>query len=71
MNRDLVIHHLVAIDAQLRRMHRLADTIQDGAELKARLPGLLGETAKAMHGLMSRIGQGEGWQPATSGPEKR
>lgn len=36
--RDLVIHHLVAIDAQLRRIRGLALHIGDGAELKARIP---------------------------------
>lgn len=71
MTRDLLIHHLVALDAQLRRMRRLSEHITDGVELKARLPQLIAKTSNELHRLMSEIGQGEGWQPGTTGPERR
>lgn len=60
MKRDLVIHELVAVDAQLRRLRRLAESIGDAEQLKARLPRLIGETAKRVQVLCSRIGQEEG-----------
>jgi len=62
MNRDLVIHHLVAIDAQLRRMRRLAHRINDGVEIRARLTPLLDQTCVDMHRIMCQIGQQEGGQ---------
>lgn len=68
MNRDLIVHHLVALDAQLRRLRRLSETIGDGAELKARLPRLIAETCGSMQRLMSAVGQQEGWQAGPGGP---
>lgn len=60
MTRDLIIHHLVALDAQLRRLHRLAETIGSLDELKVRLPPLIAETHRRVQVLCSRIGQQEG-----------
>jgi hypothetical protein len=57
---DLLIHHLVAIDAQLRRMRRLAHHVGNSEELRARLTALLDESCRDLHRLMSRIGQEEG-----------
>lgn len=68
MNRDLLIHHVVALDAQLRRLRRLADAIGDGAELKARLPALIAESCRTTQRLMSALGQQEGWQAGPGGP---
>lgn len=68
MDRDLIVQQVVAIDAQLRRMRRLAESITDPAELRARLPRLLAETARTSHALLSRIGQAEGWQAGQGGP---
>ncbi len=67
MNRDLIVHHLVAIDAQLRRMRRLAVSL-GAAELKARLPALVEETTRGMQRVMSSVGQDEGWQAGPGGP---
>jgi hypothetical protein len=66
--RDLVIHHLVAIDAQMRRIRGLAGTIGNAVELKARIVPLLDETCKRCHVLMSLIGQQEGVQHDPSAP---
>ena len=60
MNRDLVIHELVAVDAQLRRIRRLAQSIGDAKESKARLPQLITETSHRVNALCSRIAQQEG-----------
>ena len=60
MNRDLIIHHLVAVDAQLRRIRRLANSIGDGNELKVRLPPLIEETCHRVQVLRSEMGQQEG-----------
>jgi len=60
MTRDLLIHHLVAIDAQLRRIRRLANSIGDGNELKVRLPPLIEETCHRVQVLRSEMGQQEG-----------
>lgn len=68
MNRDLIIHRLVALDAQLRRLRRLADNIGDGAELKARLPTLIAESCVSMQRIMSDLSIQEGWQAGPGGP---
>lgn len=60
MNRDLVIHELVAVDAQLKRIRRLAESIGDAEQLKARLPQLITETQRQVNALCSRIAQQEG-----------
>lgn len=60
--RDLIIHHLVAIDAQLRRLRGLHRKIEDGVELRARIGPLLNETCKRSHEILSLIGQVEGLQ---------
>ena len=60
MNRDLVIHELVAVDAQLRRIRRLAQSIGDSKELQARLPQLITETSRRVNTLCGRIAQQEG-----------
>ena len=60
MNRDLVIHELVAVDAQLRRIRRLAQSIGDAKESKARLPQLIEETSRRVNALCSRIAHQEG-----------
>jgi hypothetical protein len=60
MKRDLLIHHLVGIEAQLRRLRRLAHHVGDAAELRARLTPILDESCRDLHRLTSRIGQEEG-----------
>lgn len=60
MNRDLIIHQLVAVDAQLKRIRRLAESIGDAGELKDRLPPLITETSRQVNALCSRIAQQEG-----------
>lgn len=67
-SRDQVIHHLVAIDAQLRRLRGLARNIGDGAEFKARIGPLLDETCRRSHAILSLIGQQEGMQHDPSPP---
>ena len=69
LDRDLVIHHVVAIDAQLRRIRGLASKIGDGAELKARIGPLLDETCRRCHSLLGRIGHQEGSQHGSNPPE--
>ncbi len=60
MNRDTVIHQLIAVEAQLRRLRRLAESIHDPLELQARLPGLIVETHRSVQSLVSRINEREG-----------
>ena len=67
-SRDLVIHHLVAIDAQLRRIRGLVRKIGDAQELAARIAPLLDETCKRSHALLSLTGQQEGMQHDPSPP---
>lgn len=45
MNRDLIAHHVVALDAQIQRLRRICAEVRDPVELKARLPRLLELTA--------------------------
>jgi hypothetical protein len=54
MNRDLVVHQVVAIDAQIRHMIALTQTVGSAEELKARLPALLEESAAATQRIPSR-----------------
>jgi len=60
MNRDLVIQVLVAVEAMLRRIERLATSIGDAAEHKARIPPLIAETRRQLQSLTDRIAQTEG-----------
>ena len=60
MNRDLILQELVALDAQLRRIRRLAQSIGDANESKARLPPLIEQTSRRVNALCSRIAQQEG-----------
>jgi hypothetical protein len=60
MNRDLVIHHLVGVEAQLRRIERLSSSIGDPTEHKARIPALITETRRTLQTLTGRIEQVEG-----------
>ena len=69
MNRDQIIHELVAIDAQLRRMRRLSERINSDAEFRARLPELIARTAQGVNRVLSEIGKQEGWFAGVSGPE--
>ena len=71
MRCDLLIHKLVAIDAQLRRMRHLAAKIGSDAEFRARLPLLIASTSQELHRLMSELGQQEGWRPGETGPDRR
>lgn len=68
MSRDLVVHHLVGLDAQLRRMRCLARTIGSSAELQARLPKLLDESCRASQRALSAIAGQEGWQATSAAP---
>lgn len=68
MNRDLVLHHLVALDAQIRRVCALARSIGDAEELRARLPRLLDETARTSQRALSAIARPEGWQTTSAAP---
>jgi hypothetical protein len=60
MNRDLILLELVALDAQLRRIRRLAQSIGSSDELKARLPPLITQISRRVNALCSRIAQQEG-----------
>lgn len=68
MNRDLVVHNLVALDAQLRRMRSLVRTIKNPAELTARLPALLEESCRTSQRALSRVAVPEGWQATPAAP---
>lgn len=60
MTRDLIIQHLVGLDAQLRRIERLAANIGSAEEIKARIPPLIECAARSVQQLASRIEQLEG-----------
>lgn len=66
MKRDLVLHHLVALDAQLRRMRGIAET-REPAEVKARLAPLLKATCRESQRVLSAAAAEEGW-PAPARP---
>jgi hypothetical protein len=59
MNRDLVIQNLVAVDAQLRRLERLSNSISDAVEHKARIPPLIAESRRQLQSLCGRLEQSE------------
>lgn len=63
MKRDLIVHHLVALDAQLRRVRALAGSIGSPAELQARLPALIDESCRTLDRVMGQIRRQEGTQP--------
>lgn len=63
MNRDLVIHVLVAVEAQLRRIERLSLSIGDAEEHRARIPPLVNETRRYLSNITGRILQSEGGKP--------
>lgn len=58
MNRDLIIHTLVAAEAQLRRTERLAATIGNAAEYRKRIPPLVAETRRLLQPIIQRVNQG-------------
>lgn len=60
MNRDIVIHHLVGVEAQLRRIERLSSSIGDALEHKARITALITEARRTLQSLCGRIEQQEG-----------
>lgn len=60
MNRDLIVLNLVGIEAQLRRIERVAATINDPTQFSARVPPMLGEMARSTRSLVDRIEHSEG-----------
>lgn len=60
MTRDLIIQHLVGLDAQLRRIERLSANIGSAEEHKARIPLLVEHASRSVCQLVSRIEQAEG-----------
>lgn len=60
MHRDLVLHQVIGVNAQLKRLERLANSINDPTELKARLPPLITLTCKNLNTLMNALAQREG-----------
>ena len=60
MNRDQVIHLLVAAEAQLRRTERLAASIGDATEHQHRIPPLIAATRRMLQRACSQIEQAEG-----------
>lgn len=60
MDRDQIVHVLVAATAQLRRCERLANNIGSAEELQARLPRLISETRRLLESAASSIEQSEG-----------
>ncbi len=54
MNRNPLIDQLVAVNAQLRRMRRLADNVKSDADFRARLPQLIA-SCRTVGPLASRV----------------
>lgn len=60
MNRDLVLHVVVGVDAQLRRIERLSRSIADPVEHKTRIPPLIAESRRQLQSMCDRVAQQEG-----------
>lgn len=58
MNRDLILHIVIAAEAQLRRTERLAATIGDPVEYRKRIPPLVSETRRLLEPIVQRVNQG-------------
>lgn len=60
MNRDLLIQHMVGLEAQLRRIQRLSGKIGSAEELNSRIPPLIDAAARSLASLNNQIRQMEG-----------
>lgn len=60
IHRDLILHQVIGVNAQLKRLERLANSINDPTELKARLPPLITLTCKNLNIVIAGLAQGEG-----------
>lgn len=58
MNRDRILHVVVAAEAQLRRTERLASTIGDAVEYRKRIPPLIAETRRLLQPIIEVVNQG-------------
>lgn len=67
MTHDQIVLTLVGIEAQLRRVQRIACATRDPVEFSRRVSPLIGEVARNAHSLMDRIEHSEGVKHAHRG----